>query len=342
MLDILPGSPQRHDSLTIFPLATTHLQDLPYILLADALAAGALRITEVGSGTVPSLLARNDGAEDVLLLDGEQLVGARQNRMTNRTILLPGKTTTEIPVSCMERGRWHFRSDHFDPAPQHAPAQVRRRARDVEVRYAAAGRAPGPSALSEAQGEVWDQIADLSADIHAYSPTGALDEVYGERRLEIDEWARSFPAIPGQVGLLAFAGSDALGMDVVGSPTLYARLHDRLLRGYLLDALAVRTPGADSPAATRAQQFLDRVRAARRLPAPTVGRGTYTVLSRGVVGGELVDGDRLVHLSAFPDGHSDDDGDSGPPDESSDIRQAVTFEPPIAPPSQRRRGSAGE
>lgn len=56
-------------------------------------------------------------------------------------------------------------------------------------------------------------------------------------------------------------------------------------------------PGADPPVA------------AKRIETTSVGRGTYRVLSDEVVGGELTDGkgdpgdgERLVHLSAFPEG----------------------------------------
>ena len=109
MLDITVGAPQAHRNLTLFPLLATRAPELPYALLADALASGSVHIGEVGQGTVPALTARNDGDVDVLVLDGEQLIGSRQNRMTNRSLLLPAGSTIELPVSCMEHGRWHFR-----------------------------------------------------------------------------------------------------------------------------------------------------------------------------------------------------------------------------------------
>jgi hypothetical protein len=36
----------------------------------------------------------------VLVLDGEQLIGSRQNRTTNRSILLPAHATTEMASAC--------------------------------------------------------------------------------------------------------------------------------------------------------------------------------------------------------------------------------------------------
>ncbi|MFO7261684.1 MAG: hypothetical protein DIU52_011055 [bacterium] len=222
MLDLTLAAPQRHDALTIFPLIAVGEPELPYALLVDALAAGTVRITEVDEGSVPALLASNTGDVDVLVLDGEQLVGARQNRTTNRSILLPARSETRIPVSCIEQGRWRFDSDAMRHAPQHSPSKVRRKARAIEAEYAAAGLVAPASSLAHAQPAVWEEIAEIRDALGAYAPTGALDDV-----------------------------SEA-------------------------------------------------VRAAQRVQAPTVGRGTYRVLTGGVIGAELEADGAPVHLSAFP------------------------------------------
>lgn len=327
MLNVILGSPQRHQSLTIYPLLAPDAPELPYALMADSLGSGALKITEVGAGTVPELLAINAGEATILVLDGEQLVGARQNRTTNRSLLLPARSQTKIPVSCMEQGRWHSVGEDFKPTTQSSPSGVRRKAREVEASFAARGDAPPPpvQALSGAQGSVWEAIGEYSSTAGAHSGTGALDHVYEARVGDIDEAVRAFTSEGDQVGVVAFLGGRPLGMDVIGCRSLYARLHERLLRGYAMDALGSRR-SAGRPGAGAAQRYLDQVHAAPRLEAPTIGSGRYAILSGMVVGGELTDAERVVHLSAFPALHHG--GGRGP-----EVRE----EHPIAPPSWRRR-----
>jgi hypothetical protein len=89
MFETSLGPAQHHENLTIFPVLAEEPRDLPYLLMAEALALGILTIGEKNGGQVPLLLATNAGRDPVLILDGEQLIGAKQNRMTNRTILLP-------------------------------------------------------------------------------------------------------------------------------------------------------------------------------------------------------------------------------------------------------------
>jgi hypothetical protein len=294
------GSVQRHQWLTLFPLIDPRPRRLPYRLLADALEAGTVQVAEVGTGSVPEVAVENSGDEDVLVLDGEQLVGAKQNRTISRTLILPAHATTSIPVSCMEQGRWRFTSGRFAHTRDHSPSKVRRHARKAEVACTEAMTAAGPGILAQAQGAIWGEIADCSDKLGGRSSTGALDDLYELKSRDLDEWSKRFPWMDDQVGLLAFLGDRPLGLDVIGSHRLYARLHKQLVRGYVMDALTAGRLGNVRVTQNIGAPFLELAKRATRTRAPTVGRGEYRVLSGRVMGGELVDTCGLVHLSAFP------------------------------------------
>lgn len=322
MLQLQLGPPGQHRSLVVFPLLAPEGPSLPYQLLPDALSCGAARIEEVGGGSVPELLAINTSDSDVLVMDGEQLIGARQNRTTSRSLILPAGSRVTIPVSCMEQGRWHHVSADFAPSAYTSPGKVRRHARRTEASHAEAGAPPAPHVLAWAQHEVWDEIAKTSDSLGTRSVSGALNEYSDQRRDDLAAWAAAFPWREGQVGVLALLGGASLALDVVGDSALYRRVHPRLMMGYAMDALSERDrPASADPA--RAAEFLDAARAARRTESPTVGGGRYQVLSGSVVGAELLADGAVVHLSAFPPPN----GAGGPVPASG---------APLRPPSRRR------
>src|SRR5512139_2242266 len=85
-----------------------------YLTLKEALEKRLLTITEVSQGgSVPELKVVNKAEIPVLLLDGEELAGAKQNRVLNTTILLKENSETIIPVSCTEQGRWAYATPVF-------------------------------------------------------------------------------------------------------------------------------------------------------------------------------------------------------------------------------------
>jgi hypothetical protein len=320
MLEITLGTVQQLEDLVVFPLVSQEPLELPYETLSDAFTAGTVDVSETGEGVVSSLRLRCKGVRDVLALDGEQFVGAKQNRTASRTVLLSARGDTKIPVSCMEQGRWGSRERRFRMTPDHSPTRVRRHAREAERDVIKAGRSPCPDALEVAQATVWEEIDDLSTGLGAPSATGALDEAYAARRMDFACWASAFPILTSQVGLLVLTARGPLGLDVVGSQEIYSRLHRGLLNGYLMDGLSQGAVGSElndhappyrftSPQGStnetrrrqhEARKFIRQITEATRTEAPTVGLGRYTVLTEAVVGGELVHDQALVHLSAFP------------------------------------------
>jgi hypothetical protein len=86
-----------------------------------------MRIVEEVSegGSVPNLLVRNGTGSRVLFLEGEELRGAKQNRVLNTSVLVAAGSTTTIPVSCVEQGRWRYRSRHFVLGGSHSSSKLR-------------------------------------------------------------------------------------------------------------------------------------------------------------------------------------------------------------------------
>src|SRR5690349_14544211 len=124
------GEPASFAGLVLIPLYTDSAPRLSYIGLDEATAHGLLITELVEGGVVQTLLATNPLGERVLVYEGEELVGAKQNRILDRTILLEARSKLQLPVSCVERGRWSYRTRSFTAAPRAAYPELRRTRHD--------------------------------------------------------------------------------------------------------------------------------------------------------------------------------------------------------------------
>lgn len=99
------GVPLRYKNLSLFPLFAPVPLSVPYDLADEAIGRGTVTVEEVSeSGSVPDLSVENLGDVRVLFLEGEELVGAKQNRILNTSLLIAAHTKSKLPVSCVEQG----------------------------------------------------------------------------------------------------------------------------------------------------------------------------------------------------------------------------------------------
>ena len=91
--DLKLGDPQAWNGLTMFPLLSDVRSSLQYLMLADGLRGGLVTVKEVSrAGSVPDLAVENRSKLPVLILDGEELVGAKQNPRRQSHHAHPGAT----------------------------------------------------------------------------------------------------------------------------------------------------------------------------------------------------------------------------------------------------------
>jgi ARG and Rhodanese-Phosphatase-superfamily-associated Protein domain len=284
------GDAVEYRGVVIAPLFPRNNPKAEYLTLDEALLLG-FRITEVdAAGSVPELLAFNPLDKPVLLYDGEELVGAKQNRILNVTVLVAAESETRIPVSCVEQGRWHARSASFDAAAHAAYPDLRRRKAEQ--------LSAEPLARGVAQSAVWEEVAAKAGRHGVHSPTGAAADIYRGREGALAALRRAFPLAPGQSGAVLALGDERLCLDYVSRPAAFERLYPKLLDGYLLDALETLDGGAAS--GHRLAAFVSSAASAPDRHQPSAGLGEDIRLAgAGVVGSGLVVVGELVQLSVF-------------------------------------------
>ena len=289
------GEAERRGSITLLPI----FADLPpgpaYLTLGQAVEAGTLTVTEVSEGgSVPELVARNLGKDPVLILDGEELQGAKQNRVLNTTVLIAAGTKVVIPVSCVEHGRWHHISDRFSNSGHHSAYNIR-----VATHASVTGSLRATGRYRSDQSRVWQEVANLSQDAGVASPTGAMFDVYEERKSRIDDFAKALPLAEGQNGIAAVHDGRVIGMDILSRPEAYAQVHDKLVRSYVFESWHETESdiSADEKAAkTFVVELGDLVPSSHESPGAGL---SYRYTGPGIVGSALVFEDALLHAAFF-------------------------------------------
>lgn len=287
------GEPTTFGRLTLFPLLGEDGAEPGYLTLDEALAAGTARATEVSEGgSVPEALFTNEGGRPVLLIDGEELLGAKQNRVVNLTVLVPARSQVRIPVTCVEAGRWSARSGAFSSAPRTHYARGRAaRMEQVTDSMRVSGERHSD------QGAVWADIEAKACRMEAHSPSGAMATIFEQHGNRIEEYVAALPAGGGQVGALFALGGEVLGLELFGHAATFGKLLPKLVRSYAADALEAE-PGKASLEAARA--LLAAVRGAEASVHPAVGLGEdVRLVADTLAGGALLVNGQLLHLSAF-------------------------------------------
>lgn len=286
------AEPVRHGRLAMYPLLAEKDFTPDYLILAEALAAGHCQVEEVSEGgRINRLLFVNRGHLPVLLLDGDVLVGARQNRVLDFTLLAPAKAKTELPVSCVEQGRWSYRGGRgFRASAQACYASLR-------ALKAASRRGHGGESVQSA---IWREISAKTTRLGAHSATQDMTSVYTTHEEVLEDLAAEFHPLPGQVGAGFTLDGSILGMDAFDSAATFAGCLTRLVRGYALESLDPLMRG-EAAAEPRVETWLQRLSAARPNLQPAPGLGEHAHIDAPDLGASaLVHADRVVHLFAYP------------------------------------------
>lgn len=294
-----------------------------YLLLDEALENEFLQVQEATEqGLVNTLVVVNLGRLPVLILDGEELIGAKQNRMVNATILIPPESRLDIPVSCVERGRWHYNSENFSRSDSHGYSELRRKKAEGVTRNLQANMC-----FAAEQHEVWEEIDRKQAAMKVDSHTDAMHDVYRRYEKELDQFIAGLQPQEGQIGLAVFINGRFNCLDLFSHPDVLGRVWSKLLKSYAMEALEQKKARAAKLKPVSIAPLLDSLQGAELNQYPSVGLGTdVRLLSPEYMSAGLIYEEQILHLVVFPrDSHS------------AEKPNARTSSSNLAQPSRRRR-----
>ncbi len=238
-----------------------------YSLLEPAIEAGKAIVEEISEdGDVPNLGVTNNGDLPILIPEGEILVGAKQNRVVNVTVLIAARSQFTLPVSCVEQGRWQYRRRDFRSEYAAPPSLRSKKLRSVQRNR----RERGDSQSD--QGEVWDDVSECLSAMGVQSETASLTDGYEANAETLGGLREQLDLPKDAAGLLVGRGGKIVGMDLFGSSQTFIQMKQRLLDAYLLDGLR-KKPRSQPTKPAKARQFVNKVAGAASPRLPSLGEG---------------------------------------------------------------------
>lgn len=268
-----------------------------YFLYQQAQDAGVISIEEVSeAGSVGMLRVANRADRPVLLVEGEVLLGMKQTRVLNLTILVPAASVLNVPVSCVESGRWHSVSEEATGKAAVNLAPSVRAAKTVTV----ARSMRSAHSFASDQNAVWVGVDRILDGHGADAPSRSYADLARNSR-PLTNLAATVEPAPGQVGVIACVAGRVACADMFEAPEVLASTWTGLVASYQAEAAMSDTKPLGARADAAARRWFRSIALGSPSVGPELGVGSHlTVVAPDLEAAALVHESRVVHLSAFP------------------------------------------
>ena len=232
---IIPGEAQSFRSLSVVPLFLAEQGKEEYLTLSEGLKTGEIEVEEVSwGGSVNHVRIKNKSKKKVFVADGEEIAGAKQNRIVNTSLFLDGESETVVPASCTEQGRWNYleSGEKFmdtglimaNRARQYKAVRLQKNLQKNDK-------------YDTNQNEVWKDINGYFSKLNTNTQTKALKAAFDQNKDDLEDFVKHCKAIPGQCGLATFINGEMLGLDIVSKESAYEVLHPKFIKSSAIEAL---------------------------------------------------------------------------------------------------------
>jgi ARG and Rhodanese-Phosphatase-superfamily-associated Protein domain len=304
------GQEAHHQNMAVYQVFVEAGSEFGYLSLDEALEKRLVEVTEMSeAGEVPHLRVVNHGPTPILILAGEELVGAKQNRVVNATFLVRGSVSLAIPVSCVEQGRWSYRSREFGSQKRMSPSRLRSRMEE-DVRCSVAES----RGFQASQGRVWQSIAVQQKRMGVRSETGAMADIYESYKDKLEGYLGRFTMGDNQRGVVVAINGRVAGLEIFDSADNLAKYYGKLIQSYALDALDAHLHGKNARKTDQAQiqGWVGTVSESPVSLTPSLGLGDdLRIPGDKLVGSGLLYEESVLYLSVFPRANGTETGGSG-------------------------------
>ena len=226
------GDLMRWGRLSVLPLLGPDQSELILKTLESAYRDEDVVISELAAAKVSEINVLNRSDELIFGMDGEELIGAKQNRILNLSVVFPANSESTIPVSCIEEGRWGGAGRFRVGRMHNARARARR-----QIKVSQSIKFSG-SAYSD-QGEVWRDVRSKQASMSFSSNSRDLSKVYEENKNPLDRYKDRFPLQEDQIGGFFFL-EGIVGLELFSDHKTFRALYPKILDAHAIEAMEDR------------------------------------------------------------------------------------------------------
>jgi hypothetical protein len=290
------GEPLRHKALSVFPLFSESNSSVEYILSDEAIESKLVDVKEISkSGSVPKLLVENKSSTRVLFIEGEELIGAKQNRILNTSIIVAAHSELKIPVSCVEHGRWQYKRHRFGSSKFHSPHELRYTLKKSVYHSLNLGRGHYSD-----QSKVWEKVGKMHAMHGTSSPTGDMSDTFKKMKSRIEDFNKKIKYVEGATGFAVAIGKIIVAFDIFDKSSTCKKVWNRLLSGFIMDALLEDESTNEQVGIDDVEKLLKRTADAKWVNVESVGEGEeYRTEFDEENGSILTFNGRIVHGSVL-------------------------------------------
>jgi len=287
---------QRAESLEVFNLRWPAGDGLNYTTLDEALEANAIEAVEsTEAGQVSRIKIINRSEQMVFLMAGEQLVGCKQNRVLNSSIMVPPHAEMSLPVTCVERGRWGYRSSVFSSS--HTSSYYGLRAmmhRHTTKSYHSAG-----VPISD-QSEVWGEVSRKLNFMSSPSSSDAMQDLYRNYDAKLKKLEEKIFIPVACNGAVFVIHGRIVGSDLFDKVDTLRKLWPKLIRSCSIDALEPPTEKPRSLTEEEVLRWLESGASATQEAFPSPGMGLdVRIEGKDIIGASLLIEEHPVHMELF-------------------------------------------
>jgi hypothetical protein len=282
-------------NLKIYPITIEDYPVFAHSTLGESISNGDIKVEEINEqGHVPELFVTNESMIRVFLMDGEEVIGAKQNRILNTSIIIESKGSIKIPVSCVEQGRWNSKGRYMEEGEiSHSKL---RGSKANQVYY----NLKSNKVFASNQSEIWNEVDEKLNSFNINSHTRAMHDVIIDKEEEIKSFADNIPYIEGSSGVIVIINEKIVCADIFGDHKTLKKLWKKLISSYALDALDECKESSKPIDHEAVLLFLKDLEGLEyeEFKSPGLGKD-IRFENKKYTGSALVCDNKVIHLSAF-------------------------------------------